>query len=87
MTVLRDNDEEFLIEHRKLKVPLDKEQDCIRDHHNGPTIGHPRIVRTTEHIRRNFVFPDIKQKVASYIKKCDSYNKNKALRHVKYGNL
>ena len=82
MQVLRDDDEQFLVEYGKFKVPKDKEQDCIRDYYDGPIIGHPGIVRTTEHIRRNFVFLNIKQKVATYIKKYYSCNSNKALRHA-----
>ena len=87
LRVLRDTSEEFPVEHGKLKVLPAQEQECIKDHHDGPTNGHPGIARTTEHIRRNFVFPGMKQKVAAYIKKCDSCNKNKSSRHAKYGNL
>ena len=87
MHILRDTQEEFPITHDKLQVPPDKEHDCIRDHHDVPTSGHPGVARTTEHIRRNFVFPGMRQKVAAYIKKCDSCNKNKSSRHATYGNL
>jgi len=68
-------------------VPPNKEHDCIRDHYNRLTLSYPRVAQTAEHIRRNFVFPDIRRKVSKYIKRCDSCNKNKAIRHTKYGNL
>ncbi len=29
----------------------------------------------------------MRRKVSKYIKRCDSYNKNKAIRHAKYRNL
>jgi len=38
-------------------------------------------------MRRNFVFPDMRRKVSKYIKRCDSCNKNKAIRYAKYRNL
>ena len=75
------------MEHSKYRVPLDKELECIKEHHNSPTQGYPGITRTVEHIRRNFVFLAIRQKVSSYIRKCESYQKNKALRHAKYSKL
>ena len=87
LRILRDDQEQFPVEHGKFKVPPGKEDNCIRDHHDGPTLGHPGIARTTEHVRRNFVFPDMRRKVSEYIKRCDSCNKNKASRHAKYGNL
>ena len=87
LRILRDDQEQFPIEHGKFRVPPSKEHDCIRDHHNGPTLGHPGVARTAEHIRRSFVFPDMRRKVSEYIKRCDSCNKNKATRHAKYGNL
>ncbi len=87
MRILRDANEQFPVEHGKYQVPSNKEQDCIRDHHDDPANGHPGIARTTEHIRRNFTFPGMKTKVSEYIKKCESCQKNKASRHAKYGNL
>ena len=68
-------------------MPPSKEHDYIRDHYDGLTLSYPRVARTAEYIRRNFVFPDIRRKVLEYIKRCDSYNKNKATRYAKYRNL
>jgi hypothetical protein len=87
LRVLRDGKEEFPIEHGRYKVPPEKEQQCIQDHHDSPTRGHPGIARTTEQIRRNFVFPEMRSKVAAYIRKCNLCQQNKASRHPKYGNL
>lgn len=87
MRVLHDDKEQFPVEHGKYRVPPEKELQCIQDHHDGPTCGHPGVARTTEHIRRNFAFPHMRTKVANYIKKCDGCQKNKASRHAKYGNL
>ena len=87
MRVLMDDQEQFPIEHGRHKVPPEKELACIRRHHDGPEAGHPGIARTTEKIRRHFSFPGMRTKVAQYIKKCDSCQKNKASRHAQYGNL
>ena len=87
LQVLSDKNEEFPIEHGKYKVPPDKEQDCIQDHYDAPNCGHPSVARTTEHIRRSFVFLHMRTKVTAYIKKCSGCQKNKASRHAKYGNL
>ncbi|KAI7201342.1 hypothetical protein KC365_g18742, partial [Hortaea werneckii] len=87
LQVLRDDKEEFPIEHGKYQVPPAKEHECIKDHHDSQTTGHPGIARTTDLIRRNFTFPQMRKKVADYIKQCDSCQKNKASRHAKYGNL
>ena len=40
-----------------------------------------------EYIRRNFTFLQIRRKVSEYIKRYNSYNKNKVSRYTKYGNL
>ena len=85
--ILRDDQEQFPIEHGKYQVPHDKEEQCIRDHHDGEVSGHPGIARTLERIQRKFAFPSMRQKVIDYIKKCSSCQKNKASRHAKYGNL
>lgn len=87
LRVLRDDSEQFLVEYRKYQVPLDKELDYIRDYYDRPINGYPSVVRTVEHIRRNFAFPTIRQKVSNYIRKCLEYNKNKALQYVQYSNL
>ena len=85
--ILYDNNKQFPIEHIKLRVLLEKENNCIRDYYDRPISGYPRVAQTIEYIQRNFVFLNIRQKVLEYIKRCDSYNKNKALRHTKYSNL
>ena len=65
----------------------DKEQQCIRDHHDREVNGHPGIARTLDRLQRNFSFPAMRSKVIDYVKKCDSCQKNKSSRHAKYGNL
>jgi transposase InsO family protein len=87
LRILRDNDEEFPLEHGKYQVPPDKEQQCIQDHHDDPTHGHPGIAKTVALIRHKFAFPAMRTKVTQYIKKCEPCQRNKASRHAKYGNL
>ena len=65
----------------------DKEQQCIRDYYNGEVNGYPSIARTLDRLQRNFLFTAMRSKVIDYVKKCDSCQKNKSLRHAKYSNL
>ena len=87
LRILTDDSEQFPIEHGKYKVPQDKEQQCISDHHDGPSNGHPGIAKTTERIQRNFTFPDMRNKISTYLAKCIECRQNKASRHARFGNL
>ncbi len=87
LRILRDNEEEFPVEYSKYQVPPEKEQQCIQDHHDDPTHGHPGIAKTVALIRHKFAFPAMRTKVTQYIRKCDQCQRNKASRHAKYGNL
>lgn len=87
LRILRDEKEEFPIEHGKFKVPESRQQQCIQDHHDHPTHGHPGVAKTLQLIRRRFAFPNMRTQVATYIKRCTSCQQNKSSRHAKYGNL
>jgi transposase InsO family protein len=66
-------------------VPEELQQSIIESHHDDPVYGHPGIARTMELIRRNYDFPGMKDKVASYIKKCADCQRNKHSTHAPYG--
>ena len=87
LRIMNDHDEEFPIEHGKYQVPDDQQDQCIRQHHDDPTIGHPGVTKTMELIQRNFTFLHMKQKVTTYIKRCRSCQTNKSARHAKYGEI
>jgi hypothetical protein len=70
-----------------IKVPKELQEAIIRQHHNDPVHGHPGVARTIEQIQRNYQFPGIKDKVASYIKKCADCQRNKHSTHAPYGEM
>ena len=87
LRILHDTDEEFPIVQGKFHVQPHQENECIRQNHDDPTKGHPGITKTVELIQRNFMFPQMRQKVTQYIKKCQQCQQNKAERHAKYGHI
>ncbi|KAI6789405.1 hypothetical protein KC331_g215 [Hortaea werneckii] len=87
LRILRDTDEEFPILQGKFQVRPDQEQECIQQHHDDPTKGHPGISKTVELIQRKFTFPQIRQKVTKHVKQCLQCQQNKAERHAKYGHI
>jgi transposase InsO family protein len=68
-----------------LEVPEELQETIIRQHHDDPVHGHPGIARTMELIQRNYQFKNMKDKIASYIKKCADCQKNKHSTHAQYG--
>jgi len=46
LRILRDDKEEFPIEKGKLQISIDKIDECIREHHDGPLQGHSRVTKT-----------------------------------------
>ncbi|CAD0055203.1 unnamed protein product [Aureobasidium pullulans] len=87
LRIMKDDEEEFPISHNKYQVPEKHQEQCIRDHHDDPIHGHPGITKTIEIIRRNFAFPQMKEKVTTYVQKCRSCQMNKSSRHAKYGEI
>jgi hypothetical protein len=49
------------------EVPKELQEAIIKQHHDNPVHGHPSITRTIELIKRNYEFPNIKNKVTSFI--------------------
>jgi hypothetical protein len=71
----------------RIEVPKKLQEAIIQQHHDNPVHRHPKVARTIEQIQRNYQFSDIKDKVASYIKKCADYQKNKHSTHALYGEM
>jgi transposase InsO family protein len=70
-----------------IEVPEELQEAIIRQHHDDPVHGHPGVARTMEQIQRNYQFPGMKDKVASYIKKCADCQRNKHSTHAPYGEM
>jgi transposase InsO family protein len=87
LRIMKDDEEQFPIFHDKYQVPERHQEQCIKDHHDDPTQGHPGITKTIENIQRNFAFPQMKAKVTAYVQKCRSCQMNKSSRHAKYGEI
>jgi hypothetical protein len=68
-------------------VPEEWQETIIQQHHDDPVHGHPGITRTMELIRRNYEFPNMKDKVTSFIAKCADCQKNKHSTHAPYGEM
>ena len=70
LRILRDDQEQFPVEKGKLQVPDDKIDECIKEHHDGPLQGHPGVAKTIQLLRQHCQFPNMRQRVEVYIKKC-----------------
>jgi len=46
LRILRDDTEEFPIEKGKLQISIDKIDECIKEHHDGPLQGHLGVTKT-----------------------------------------
>ena len=73
LRIFRDNQEQFPVEKGKLQVLDNKIDECIKEHYNRPLQGHPGIAKTIQLLRQHCQFPNIRQRVEAYIKKCLSY--------------
>jgi hypothetical protein len=67
-----------------ITVPKELQQGIIESHHDDLVYSHPGITQTIELIHQNYNFLGIKDKVASYIKKCADYQRNKHSTHTPY---
>ena len=60
------------------------QETIIRQHHDNPVYSYPSITRTIELIKRNYEFPNIKDKVTSFIAKHIDCQKNKHSTYAPY---
>ena len=87
LKIMRDNREQFSIVHEKLQILKDKIDEYIKKHHDESLQNHFDVVKTIQLLRQNCQFPNMRQRVETYIKKCFSCQKNKHVIHVKYGHI
>jgi len=46
LRILRDDTEEFPIKKGKLQIPIDKIDECIKEHHDESLQGHLGVTKT-----------------------------------------
>ncbi len=45
LRILRDDTKEFSIKKGKLQISIDKIDECIKEHHDEPLQGHPKVTK------------------------------------------
>ena len=84
LKIMRDNKEQFPIIHEKLQISKDKIDDYIREHHDESLQGHSSVIKTIQLLRQNCQFPNMRQRIETYIKRCLNCQRNKHAIHAKY---
>ena len=82
--IMRDNKEQFPIVHEKLQISKEKIDEYIKEHHDESLCDHFDVIKTIQLLRQNCQFPNMKQRIETYIKKCLNCQQNKHATHVKY---
>ena len=65
----------------------DLRKEVCEEEHDSKVAGHMGQDKTVELIRRNFFWPRMNPYIEDYVRSCDSCQRNKAARHVRYGLL
>ena len=84
LKIMRDNEEQFSIVHEKLQISKDKIDEYIKEHHDESLQKHFDVIKTIRLLRQNCQFPNMRQRVETYIKKCLNCQQNKHVTHAKY---
>ena len=87
LKIMRDNQEQFPIVHEKLQISKDKIDEYIKEHHDESLQNHFDVIKTMQLLRRNCQFPNMRQRIETYIKKCLNCQKNKHATHAKYDEI
>ena len=82
--IMRNNQEQFSIVHEKLQISKNKINEYIKKHHDKSLQNHFDVIKTIQFLRQNCQFPNMRQKIETYIKKCLSCQRNKHVIHAKY---
>ena len=84
LKIMRNDKEQFSIVQGKLQISKDKIDEYIKEHHDESLQSHFGVTKTIQLLRQNCQFPNMKQRVETYIKKCLNCQRNKHVTHVKY---
>ena len=87
LKIMRDDQEQFSIVHEKLQISKDKIDEYIKKHHDESLQNHFDVFKTIQLLRQNCQFPNMRQRVEAYIKKCLSCQRNKHATHAKYEHI
>jgi len=70
-------------------VPASRElkNKILQAEHDSQVAGHFGQFKTLERIKANFYWPRMEDEVEEYVRSCDSCQRNKTVRHKKYGLL
>ena len=55
--------------------------------HDSKIAGHYRTYKTIVRVRANFYWPKMDENITEYVRSCDVCQRNKVIRHKKYGLL
>lgn len=75
------------VRHAKLVVPALVRNDIIKEYHEATTAGHPGIKKTISLVERHFWWPELHKDIKSYVRSCQSCQRNKPINHAPYGRL
>ena len=84
LKIMRDDQKQFSIIHEKLQISKDKIDEYIKEHHDESLQRHFNVTKIIQLLRQNCQFPNMRQRVETYIKKCFNCQQNKHVIHVKY---
>ena len=82
--ILRDDQEQFSINKKKLQISKIQINNCIKEHHDESLTSHSKVIKILQFLRQNCQFANMRQHVEAYVKKCFSCQKNKHVTHKKY---
>lgn len=87
LRIIRDDQEQFLVEKEKLQISKNQIDECIKKHHDDSLQRHSSVSKTLQLLRRNCQFSHMRQHVEAYIKRCLSCQQNKHATHAAYGEI
>ena len=70
LKIMRNDQEQFSIIHEKLQISKDKIDEYIKEHHDELLQKHFDVTKIIQFLRQNCQFPNMRQRVETYIKKC-----------------
>ena len=84
LKIMRNDKKQFSIIHEKLQISKDKIDEYIKKHHDESLQEHLDVTKIIQFLRQNCRFPNMRQRVETYIKKCLNCQQNKHVTHAKY---
>ena len=73
--------------YNKLQISKDKIEQCIKKYHDEILRDHSDVFKIIQFLQRKYYFPNMRQHVETYIKRCFNCQKNKHATNVKYEHI